>query len=150
MNHRHRAEISFLARIVYLLILGGVWTAHKKQHEDLEQIAYEAMTLPLQGLTDKDRKSIIRRVCRMEDKTIKPLSGKTHGRKVALIVYYFTNDLIDRNYLEMPEGSSLAIITDFLLGLINPEDTGVQKQMESAKKQAGKWLEQLQLEGYYR
>lgn len=149
MNARHRCEVSFIARIIYLLVLGGVKTKDPEQHQELERVAYDAMMDPLKGLTEREASTIKRRVIRMESETIKKFTDNTNGVKIVLIAYYFINALVDEGYLELPEESSLAMVTDFLLSVVDMKSIGMDKQLDSAKKVAGKWLVHLRNEGYY-
>ena len=150
MNDRQRCEVGFIARVVYLLILGGMQMKTDNQHAEIANMALGMCNEPFIGLTEEDRVKLKRRVMRMEEHTIRPLNGKSHGEKILLIVYHFINNLVDMNYLSLPEGSTLAILTDYLLSVVDSENEVVQLRMDSAKKQAAKWLIKLQSEGYYR
>ncbi len=144
LTDRQRCESSFIGRLIYVLILGGVQSGN---HQGLADMALEVCESPLRGLFNPG--AIKRRVIRMEQNTILPLSGKAHGEKVLLVCYFFINKLVDDGIIEMPEESQLALLVDHLLSLINPEDDVVKKRMKSAEKQAARWLEILRKDGYY-
>lgn len=144
LSDKQRCELSFVGRLIHLLILGGITSGN---HQELADIALKISEEPFIGATNID--SLKRRVIRMERNTIAPLAGKSHGEKILLICYYFINTLVDEGILAMPEESNLAKLVDFLLELIDVENEVVQKRMASADKQARKWLETLRSEGYY-
>lgn len=150
MNHRHRVEIMFIARTMHVIAVNGVKFETPDEHEEFINEAWEAVLEPSNGLCAKDKETLRRRLMRMEEKTLRPACEKAFAEKIILIGYHFINELQDREYLEIPEGSKLRRITDALLSMIDPEDAVTQKRMVTSAKQARKWLEILQKEGYYR
>jgi hypothetical protein len=149
LKDRERCEVSFIARLVYIVIIGGLKCSTQKQHIEMAEFALQAATEPFLGLDSKRANTLRRRVVRMEDNTIKPMTGKAHGEKVLLVIYFFINELIDKEYLNIPEECKLRIIVDTLLKLLDTKSESMQSRLPSAKKQAEKWLVTLQSEGYY-
>ncbi len=147
MTDREIVEVSFLARMIYLIVISGMREdIAQKLHGD----ALAALEEPLTMLPEKKKNNLKRRVIRLEERFIKPLSNKTHSVKILLIAYYFINKLIDDDYINIPEESKLYKLINTLLNYVDQDIQGFQKIDKSAEKQSAKWLEKLQNEGYYK
>jgi hypothetical protein len=146
-NDRHIAEVSFLARMVYLVIISCLDDAPQ-----LEKAALEALEEPLSHIhCPKKKAAIKRRVVRMEEPTIKQLEGNSiSGEEVLLTAYHFTEILIAEGYIEMPEDSTFAKVFDTALSLVNLDFPDTQQRFQEAKLRADKWIDNLRREGYYR
>lgn len=150
MNDRHRCELCFVARIIYLLIIGGVSTRFRSDYEEMQKIAYKSISEPLIGLPARESGKIRRRVFRMEEKTINLMAGKSHGKDLAITVYFFINHLVEDGWIIIPEDSDIGKLGDFILSLIDPEDEDTKIKMISAREKAAEWIAKLQSEGYYK
>lgn len=146
---QHRCEIMFIARITHVIALNGMkWNTREEYHRFVGK-AWEAVIDPVKDLNANAKEFIRVKVNRMEDLTLKPACHKSFSEKILLIGYYFMKDLLDRKYIKIPDESALMQVMDYLLKLVDPNDEGTQKRMESAQKQARKWLEVLQGNGYF-
>lgn len=143
INTRERCESAFLSRIMHILILGGVKMPTKEQHEELADLAYQSVMDSFVGLSNEESIKLKRRIKRMEDLTIAPLSNKAHGQEVLLTSFYFMNELIEQSIMEIAEGSKLRQLTDFLLKVVDEE-------IPSCAERAKNWIDILRSEGYYK
>lgn len=146
---QHRCEIMFLARITHVIAINGIRWDTRKEYEDFVKMAWAAVIEPVKGLNINAKEFIRVKVNRMEALTLAPACRKSFSEKILLIGYFFMKDLMDRDYIDIPEESTLMQVMDYLLKLIDPGDEGTQKRMESAQKQAAKWLQVLQAQGYF-
>jgi hypothetical protein len=121
----------------------------REEYERFAARAWEAVIEPVQDLNTNAKEFIRTKVNRMEALTLKPACHKSFSEKILLIGYYFMKDLVDRKYIKIPDESALMQVMDYLLNLVDPNNEGTQKRMESAQKQARKWLEILQGKGYF-
>lgn len=149
MNDKQRCEIMFVARIMHVIALTGCRFEAEGQHEKFVRTATDAVLEPVRDLPVRKAESIRRRVARMEDLTLKPACHKATAEKVLLIGYFFMEGLIEREYLIIHEGSPLRNVTDVLLEAVDLEDEVAQKRLKNGEKQARKWMEKLQSEGYF-
>lgn len=150
MNDRQRCEISFISRCVHMITIAGMKYEDHKDAITISDLAFESAIEPFELCDEKNKKSLIRRVIRMQDCTINKMLGNSHGEKVVLTVYCFVEKLISLDYMTIPEESKLRVVIDYLLSLLDVNSESVQKRLKSARKQADKWFEVLQSEGYYR
>lgn len=150
MNDRQRCEISFISRCVHMITIAGMRFEDHRDGMKISDLAFESAIEPFDLCDEKNKKSLIRRVIRMQDCTINKMLGNSHGEKVVLIVYCFAEKLIALDYLHIPDESKLRVVIDYLLSLLDVNSESVQKRLKSARKQADKWFEVLQSEGYYR
>ena len=150
MNDRERCEVSFISRCVHMITIAGMKYGNEKDAAKISDLAYKSAMEPFQLCDEKNKKSLIRRVMRMQEETINKMLGNSHGEKVVLTVYCFVEKLIALDYLAIPEESKLRIVIDYLLSLLDANSESVKKRLKSSRKQADKWLETLQLQGYYR
>lgn len=150
MNDKQKCEVSFISRCVHLITIAGMKYANEKDATKISDLAYESAMEPFLLCDEKNKKSLVRRVIRMQEQTIDKMLGNSHGEKVLLTVYCFIEKLISLDYLIIPEESKLREIVDYLLSLLDVNSESVQKRLQSARKQADKWLEVLQLHGYYK
>lgn len=150
MNDRQRCEISFISRCVHMITIAGMKFEDHRDGMKISDLAFESAIEPFDLCDEKNKKSLIRRVMRMQDETINKMLGNSHGEKVVLTVYCFVEKLISLEYLVIPEESKLRIVIDYLLSLLDVNSESVQKRLKSGRKQADKWLEVLQMQGYYR
>lgn len=148
-NDKHRCEESFISKLLYTVIRGGVQMPTIEQHKTLSTYAYDLSIEPFSDMAQKDAEKLIRRVDRMGNNTIKPLLNKAHGEKVLLTVYYFINRIMDMDYLIIPEDSEFRLLIDWLLKELPLDEERVKKRMANANKLSEKWLNILQGEGYY-
>lgn len=150
MNDRQKCEVSFVSRCVHMITIAGLKYSEHKDAIFISDLAYESAIEPFDLCDEKNKKSLIRRVMRMQEETINKMLGNSHGEKVVLTVYCFVEKLIALDYLVIPEESKLRIVIDYLLSILDVSSESVQKRFKSGRKQADKWLESLQLQGYYR
>lgn len=146
---RYRCEIMFIARIVHVIALNGMKWDTRKSYDNFVKKAWDAVLEPVKDINTRAKEFIRIKVNKMESLTLEPACEKAFSEKILLIGYYFMSDLIEREYISIPEDSALMQVTDYLLTLIDPDNEVTQKRMESAQKQAKKWLEILQKEGYF-
>lgn len=149
MKARHRCEIMFISRIFHVIVVSGMKFDTKQEHDEMIRVAHDAVCESTDDLCDKDKEVIRRRVQRMEYLTLKPACQKSLSERILLIGYYFMQLLIDREYIEFPEGSRLARITDYLFSLIDLDDKITQLRLDNTQKQARRWMRILQEQGYY-
>lgn len=149
MNDREKCEVSFISRCVHMITIAGMKYTKNDDANKISNIAYESAIEPFIECDERRKKSLIRRVIRMQDKTINKMIGNYHGEEVLLTLYFFIEKLIEMDYLIIPENSKLRIIVDYLLSLIDINSKLTNKRLKSAKKQADKWMEILKNEGYY-
>ena len=150
MNDRQRCEISFISRCVHMITIAGMKFEDHRDAMKISDLAFESAIEPFELCDEKNKKSLIRRVIRMQDETINKMLGNSHGEKVVLTVYCFVEKLISLDYMTIPEESKLRVVIDYLLSLLDVNSESVQKRLKSGRKQADKWLEALQVQGYYR
>lgn len=146
---RERCEVTFIARIMNVIALNGMRFDTKDEHRRFVEESWQAVMEPVEGLNIQAKEFIRIKVNAMENLTLKPACDKSFAEKILLIGYYFMDDLIEREYIIIPDGSALRRVTDYLLALVDIEDEGTQKRMESAQKQARKWMQILQGKGYF-
>lgn len=146
---RERCEIMYICRIMNVIALNGMRFDAQEEHARFVEETWQAVMEPVKDLNHKAREFIRVKVNAMENLTLKPACDKSFAEKILLIGYYFMDDLIEREYLIIPEDSALRRVTDYLLTMVNIEDEGTQKRMESAQKQAKKWMQILQGKGYF-
>lgn len=139
----------FIGRIMNVIALNGMRFDTKDEHREFVEESWRAVMEPVAGLNIKAREFIRIKVSVMESLTLKPACENSFAEKILLIGYYFMDDLIEREYIIIPEDSALRKVTDYLLSLVDPSDKGTMKRMESAKKQAKKWMQILQEKGYF-
>lgn len=140
----------FIARVMHVVSITGVKFDQPYEHDEFIKTAWEAVLEPTNDLCAKDKETIRRRVQRMEHLTLAPACEKSFAEKIILIGYHFMNELLDRDYIEIKEGSKLRRVTDTLLSMIDLEEDVTQKRMITSKKQAMQWMKILQAHGYYR
>jgi len=141
MNDRRHAEIAFLAELVSAVVIScTALPTDKKEQLDIAEAEYHRASNP-----DKLR----RRVARMMKATLMRLPEGMAGEKVVIITYRFFELLVQEGIIEVPEDSPAAQIMDWLLSAIDPDDPVTQKRIKNADKDARKWLERLQTDGYF-
>lgn len=150
MRDIDRCEVSFLGRIVYLVVIGGIQCKTDKHHKELARIALLASMEPFEKLDARKSSALRRRVMRMEEVTIAPMTHKTHAEEVILVVYYFINRLIESEYIDVPEETNLWKIMDYLLSLLDLEKDTIKSYIKTAPAKADKWLKSLEGQGYYK
>lgn len=154
MNDRQLTEVMFCSRLLYLVVIGGMDVPGNEQaYQKIKDLALEVIQDPIRTAHRQRSENLRRRVVRLEQKYMHQYVGKAHGSKVALVLYYFLNDLIERDYLCVPPESPFMELADIVFGAItnslqpdSPEFTLVAK---SAQKQAIKMLKELQKDGYF-
>lgn len=150
MKDRHKCEVMWLAHLLYVIVYSGVSYPSEEERLKWLNFAFDAISEPVNNDAGYVKERLRRRVLRMSEATIKPACKVSKASKLILVGYYIMNRLMDSGYLIIPDNSKMMQVVEHLLGLVDIEDFGVQKQMVSAKKQANKWLEKLQRMGYYR
>jgi hypothetical protein len=148
MNDSTRIEVMLCCRLLHLIVVGGV-----SNNEELLQLSSKVIEEPLEGLTKEKSASLRRRCLRVEAVLIQPIVEKVHGSKLALIVYHFINDLIDEDYIAVPEDSNFSKLANILFGLITnyyPINDDFERVNKSAKKQSQLWRKKLAEMDFFR
>lgn len=97
----------------------------------------------------KRRGALFRRVTRLCDQVFEPgRKGGVRVDKVALEAYYLLQATLETGYLELEEGSALAVAIGAILDAF-AEAFAEERLNASARKHASKALEGLQREGYF-
>lgn len=141
MNDRHHAELAFLAELVTATVIScTVLPTDEARKLDIAEEEYQRAANPAK---------LRRRVARMVNNTLMRLPQGMAGEKVVIIVYSFFERLVQEGLIEIPEQSRAAQIMDWLLSVIDPENSVTQKRIKNAEKDSRKWLERLQNDGYF-
>jgi hypothetical protein len=148
LSERQRCEIAIPARLLFGLAVCDVFS--DPDNADLKRIKSLLMSAciePLVGLDERAGGKVARRIERITRSVAGEFDDQP-GVKVALSLYYFVKELIDRGILVLWEGSDVGEAINLLVPMFE-HGFEVEKQDLSAQKQARKLLDRLQREGYY-
>jgi hypothetical protein len=128
-----------------------------RQTARLTELLQKANVEPIEDLADKHRGKVARRIDRVAEEIAKDFDQQP-AVSIALSLYYFLKDLLDRGVLDLNEGSSFAeAMTEIFLPAMEgglkaaatlPDDE--ERIDRAAQRRAGKLLKKLQAMGYYR
>lgn len=147
MNDRQRVELMLFP----LLFKSVLETAAKRDagYEACRQALDTAMIEATNGLLDCKRAAIGRRAVRVHDAITEPdRKGGVRADKIALCGFYLVNTILDSGYLELEEGSPLAVAINAIVEAFG-EAFAETALDASAQKHARKMLARLRSYGYF-
>lgn len=159
LTDRQRIELAIPARLTFGLVAANCFGPDpnadpeeaaaelERSRARLADLLTEACLEPLVGLMPKDEIKIARRIERTVDAIARPYDGQP-AIKLALVLFYFLSDLVEREVLELWEGSAFGEAWKLLEPMF-AHGFEEERLDKSAQKQARKLLESLKREGLY-
>ncbi len=147
LSDRQRVELALPAR---LLIRPAERCAEDWSEEDrkllkrLENACYQ----PLEGLHGKKKVDLARRINRIQKHLLKNFEDRP-VMVVFLTIIYWLNDLLERGVIVLDSNSDFAKACDELLPVLNEHQDLIDGMTKSAQKNARRFNEYLNREGYY-
>jgi hypothetical protein len=110
----------------------------------------DASLVAVEGLTEKKRNSLIKRMIRLHDGLLEPYR-KNGARvdKVGLITYYILKAVTDTGYMEIVADSAMDKAMAIMLPALTPS-AQIERLDASAQRAARKLLTQMQEQGYFK
>lgn len=161
LTDRQRVEIAVPARLVLGLVASNCFGLDPKaedreaaeaelaaSRQRLRDLMIAACMDPIDDLPPREGVKVARRIERLVDRLAMDFDQQP-AVKVAMALYYFIEDLLQRERLILWEGSAMGEALSILLPMF---EYGFEREQQdaSARKQARRLLEKLQKEGFYR
>ncbi|CAB4122625.1 hypothetical protein UFOVP32_45 [uncultured Caudovirales phage] len=149
LSDRQRVEIAIPARLVLGLAACNCFSEPDADEvKKLKDLLLEACVQPLDGLDKKKAGQVARRIERICESCAVDFDQHS-ALKVGVALYYFLQDLLEREVLVLWEGSSFGEAMQLLMPMF--EHGFAEHNVDrSAQKTARRLLTKLQTEGYYR
>lgn len=159
LTDRQRVEIAIPARMAFEIAACDCFAPNPAVAPDeaqaemernvarLKELLVTACLEPITDLPEATGIKVARRVERVADKITAPYANQP-AIKFAMVLFYFLQDLLDRDVLVLWEGSAFGAAMQLLVPMFE-HGFSIEKQDASAQRQARRLLEQLQREGYY-
>jgi hypothetical protein len=150
LSDRKRREYVYITRVIQLTACHAVDTDEQTQ-QNIRTLCQQALDELLPYEQEKQRQ-LWRRINCAIDVTLKLMVQKDPniaGERAVLIVYYLLDKLAETGALLLVHDSPLHKIVEWLLSNIDPENELTQHRMIKAEKEAQKWIERLQKEGFF-
>lgn len=161
LNDRQRVELALPARLFYALAVCDVFAvdpahadtpdaAEKGMREvaELRDLLKVACIEPIADIDPRKAGQLSRRIDRVA-KEVTAEYDQERGIKLALVFYYWLEDLLSRGVLVCHEGSTFGRAIRMLFTMFQ-HGFAIEKQDASAQKQARRLLEKFQVAGYFR
>jgi hypothetical protein len=156
LSDRRRVELAIPARLLFGITgncIGASVDKGKPETEADRQVMTwleEACTEPLTGLPPEHKEKVARRIERAYRHVVQPwLDSNKNTASVFLTVLYWLQGMLDEGRLELIAGSAAdKAITVILATLEDHADLWAEVE-KSARKQAPKLTQSLQVMGYY-
>jgi hypothetical protein len=149
LTDRQRVEIAIPARLVFGVVAAKCFSDPDAEVvKRLEDLLVQACVEPIADLPEQKGIQVARRIERTTDAIAKDFDDQP-AVKIAMALYYFLQDLLEREVLVLWEGSAFAEAMQILMPMFE-HGFEVQRIDASAQKQARRLRERLEREGYYR
>lgn len=149
MTDRQRVEALLLPQMMLGVFIAGVSDPEAPDAISCKANLVAASEDALQGLDDKTRSKLLRRMFRVHEAVTLPYRNEdARVDKMGLIVYYLLAAILDSGYMTLADGSHMSKALDVLLPALEPA-ANITKLDMSAQKAYRKLLHALQLEGYF-
>jgi hypothetical protein len=147
LTDKQRVELGLIPVMLQGIIHAGAFPKDQSTH--LAFLAKTAANEPLQDLNPGKFKQVYRRLTKVAHLASLELDQQS-GVKIAMVLYYFTQDLLERGVLELAEGSPCASVLQTMIEYIERADGfDVAPLDRAAQKQARRLLREMNAAGYF-
>jgi hypothetical protein len=147
LSEHRRLELMLLPRMLYRVMQGS----SDDKHPDAQLVCSllrDAMTEPLNGLPLAQVDKLLRRINQRARRLMDEHFAQMMNAKIAAILYFAIQQMLETGVLELYEGSSMADALALMLPMFEYAIATAAAD-RSARKQARRFISTLQREGYF-